>query len=351
MTGCTYNKAKQALLCISICLLNLLVLQKNFNGFETTTELQVNDNNILTINTNDTTIHASTASTGCMSLDYEKEMDSIISSSRPIFITMPAKAAGTSMKSFTEKCTKRKMTDNFINEPKNVESFLTSSLQLPSIITSHTYSDRPIVRLAKQSTRKTLIIYLHRHETDRLKSGIKEVITSRVCDKTQKKKHVNTKGFKVHLNRTHCILDEIFVNMLIQERQYEVKYGAQDILTCDAFKSIKKHAPNFIFVDYKQASKLQKLISKHHCPELLEKPVEENTAAEKTIQIYLRNKSGTGVMQFDEWLNNKIDFFEWSYSLKQDSSCQNILKAVEKDLLSCPHRALKVTSSYIKELW
>ena len=91
MTGCTYNKAKQALLCISICLLNLLVLQKNFNGFETTTELQVNDNNILTINTNDTTIHASTASTGCMSLDYEKEMDSIISSSRPIFITMPAK--------------------------------------------------------------------------------------------------------------------------------------------------------------------------------------------------------------------------------------------------------------------
>ena len=65
----------------------------------------------------------------------------------------------------------------------------------------------------------------------------------------------------------------------------------------------------------------------------------------------MRNTYGTGVIKFEEWLDSKIDFFEWTFKLKDKSSCENILKAVEKDLFSCPHHALKVTSADIKKLW
>ena len=42
----------------------------------------------------------------CMNLDYDGGMDNILQNSRQVFVTMPAKAAGTAMQEFTStKCT------------------------------------------------------------------------------------------------------------------------------------------------------------------------------------------------------------------------------------------------------
>jgi hypothetical protein len=41
-----------------------------------------------------------------------------------------------------------------------------------------------------------------------------------------------------------------------------------------------------VFVHYKQANKLQKLLAKHHCPELLEEPpTEANVATENRMEV------------------------------------------------------------------
>lgn len=341
------NRAKTFLF-ISTCALNLLVLHELFKGSATTTVQQEHSNNsaVAVGITTSSSVH------GCVGLDFEEEMDIMIMNSKPIFITMPAKAAGTSMKSFNKKCMKREIPDNIFQKQALIQNFFTTSLKLPSVVTSHVLRDAPLVRLAKSSTRKTLIVYLHRNETDRLKSGIKEVLKVRICDKTHKKKHVDTKGFRVQLTAEKCIVPEELVTGIIRQRQYEVKYGAQDILSCNVFDAIKEHGPNFIFLDYKQANKLQRLVSKHHCPELLEKPVEENLSAEKTMKILLQPENGSRrLMELDTWLDAKIGLTEWAYRLKDDASCQRILKSIDRDLSSCPDRAFKVTSSYIKKLW
>ena len=237
-----------------------------------------------------------TATAQCLSLNFEEKMDAVISNSTQVFITMPAKAAGTSLKRFTEKCMKQQeMSDNFINRPDLSKNFLTDSFELPSIITSHLYTgDQPLVDLAQHGTRQTLIIHVHRDETERLLSGIRQVLTSRVCEKKRRK---DVEEFNISRNETHCILNEGPVVKLIENRVDEIGFGSPEILTCKAYEAIEQNAPNMIVLHYKQANKLQKLLAKHHCPELLEEPpIEANVAKEKRLTVYLRLQKRGGLL-------------------------------------------------------
>ena len=78
-------------------------------------------------------------------------------------------------------------------------------------------------------------------------------------------------------------------------------------MTCKAYEAIEQNAPNMIVLHYKQANKLQKLLAKHHCPELLEEPpIEANVAKEKRLTVYLRlQKQGGAVVNLAKWLHEK----------------------------------------------
>ena len=177
-----------------------------------------------------------TATAQCLSLNFEEKVDAAISNSTQVFITMPAKAAGTSLKRFTKKCMKQEMSDNFINRPNLSKNFLTDSFELPSIITSHLYTDQPLVDLAQHGTRQTLIIHVHRDETERLLSGIRHLLTSRVCEK---KRRTDIEEFNISRNETHCILNEGPVVKLIENRVDEIGFGSPEILTCKAYEAIE----------------------------------------------------------------------------------------------------------------
>ena len=116
------------------------------------------------------------------SMSMSMSMDDIMNRTKQVFITMPAKAAGSSMKTFTSQCTKSHPPDNFINHDRMKKAFFANNYVLPPIIASHLYIDAPLVHLVKSSTRKTLIIYIHRDESERLISGIKMVLMSRICN-------------------------------------------------------------------------------------------------------------------------------------------------------------------------
>jgi hypothetical protein len=62
----------------------------------------------------------SSTSNSCLNLDFDGNLDTIVSRSAQVFITMPAKSAGTSLKTFVRKCVKPQMPDNHINYYKLV---------------------------------------------------------------------------------------------------------------------------------------------------------------------------------------------------------------------------------------
>jgi len=240
----------------------------------------------------------------CLGLDFEEKMDAILSKSKQVFVIMPAKAAGTSMKEFTAKCMKREEQDNFVNHKGWKKELLTKSLRLPSLITSHAYSENPMVDLATHASRQTLIIYIHREETSRLISAIKQVAIGYVCKERptiirilRQQYGVDLSNFHFQNNQTHCSFDEGLIPQLVEKGVFEIGMGASRTLSCNAFDAIEQNAPNMVLVHYKQANKLQKLLAKHHCPDLLLdskewKPIEANVDVKKTKEVYLQIGGG-----------------------------------------------------------
>jgi hypothetical protein len=116
----------------------------------------------------------------------------------------------------------------------------------------------------------------------------------------------------------------------------EIGHGASDILTCKAYKAIEENEPNMIFLHYKQANKLQRLLAKHHCPELLdEPPTETNVASDKPMSVYLRlRKEGGDIVKLEDWLHAKGDLLEWSLKLRKNATCQAKTKHMEDKLFA-----------------
>ena len=305
----------------------------------------------------DEAIPPKSSSNKCLNLGSEESMDDLISNHRHVIITFPAKAAGTSMKDFTARCNGKIYIDNFLNYPEYSKTVLNDALHLPPIISSHILTDQPLIDLAQHSSRKTLIIYIHREETDRLKSAIRYVLNSRVCGyATPFMDEQNTnKMFNLVKNDTHCILDETIVLRLIESKGIEIRMGSTMTLTCDAYEAIEQNAPDMVFMHYKQVDKLQRLLTKHHCPKLLnEAPARHNYKGERKMNVYLRlkNKGKDGekvIVNVDDWLEEKIYMMEWALKMKKNITCQAKTRHMEEELFGCPGEALKTVSAGIKQ--
>jgi hypothetical protein len=104
---------------------------------------------------------------------------------------------------------------------------------------------------------------------------------------------MNKYHFDVEVNTTRCTIDEVHLINVIKGREYEIGFGAPEILTCDYFDAIAQYNPsNLIFVHYKQAAKLQQILARHHCPHILKKlPIAKNVASTKKIEPFVRLKT------------------------------------------------------------
>ena len=185
------------------------------------------------------------------------------------------------------------------------------------------------------------MIYLHREETQRLKSAIKHVLQSRVCkDKSVLSKYAS-------LNGTHCSIDEsILVNSIIQNRQNEIGIGGTDVLTCGTYAMIENTAPKMVFINYIQASKLQSLIAKHHCPKLIDARYEVNVGDDKQMRVSVKldrtKNDEKNVVGIEEWLGGKIGLLELSLGLKKKQTCLGKTRNMEDDLFACRDEILMV---------
>eukprot|EP00573_Skeletonema_grethae_P010733 CAMPEP_0201707276 /NCGR_PEP_ID=MMETSP0578-20130828/51257_1 /ASSEMBLY_ACC=CAM_ASM_000663 /TAXON_ID=267565 /ORGANISM="Skeletonema grethea, Strain CCMP 1804" /LENGTH=174 /DNA_ID=CAMNT_0048195859 /DNA_START=40 /DNA_END=561 /DNA_ORIENTATION=+ len=80
----------------------------------------------------------------CLSFDpnqgnTSQDMDSLVASASQIFVTMPAKAGGTSMKQFTKRCMKNNVADNILSLDQLWKKYLVNSPRIQPIISSHLY--------------------------------------------------------------------------------------------------------------------------------------------------------------------------------------------------------------------
>ena len=288
--------------------------------------------------------NGSAASGQCLNLDLNQDMDSLIASARQVFITMPAKAGGTSMQAFANKCVgKLKVKDgkdpNILNPGRFNKESLISNLHAPPIVASHLHNSDGLIRLSKYPSRETLMIHIHREETNRIVSAVKHVL-DKVCATNPHKVRLN-----IIKNGTECILEEGPVVDAIASHTDEIGYG-NDILNCKSYKALQENGPQLVVINYKQVDKLQALLAKHHCPHL-ELPVHANIAEEKSTNVFLKLQTG-GVVNIKDWLREKGPSLEVALNLRQGASCQAKTFHMEDELFGCPDEALRVTTESIK---
>ena len=111
-------------------------------------------------------------------------------------------------------------------------------------------------------------------------SAIKQVVVARACN------HMN--GFDFTQNDgSRCVMNEKdFIQKVIKPRFGELDDGASSITTCRFYDAIKTNFPQMVFVRYKQADRIQKVLAKYHCPELIDNPVHDNIGGECFLCLF-----------------------------------------------------------------
>ena len=257
------------------------------------------------------------------------------------------------MKEFTKRCMKNAVQDNILSISGVWKDYLVDSLHVQSLISSHLYTDSAFIRLVHLTSRKTVIIHTHREESSRVTSAVKQISQS-ICKfvgQRYSNQQQTTKKFNVRKNNTHCILDEGSLLNDIAANVAEVGFSTHRLLTCQSYEAIQDNSPQLVFLHSKQLDKLQKILAKHHCPEMLDElPIKANVAGDKSLQVLL-HKKGTdearSSIRIEEWLDAKGSAMEWALQLRRDASCQGKTFHMEDELFACPDETLRVTSESI----
>ena len=278
----------------------------------------------------------------CLGLGFEEDMDKLLSKYKQVFMLMPAKSAGTSIKRFTHEC----MTSMEMPPVKDnhgiTPAFFQSELKMPNLISYHIQKEKTFQDVVKGATDDTLILYSHRQETNRLVSAIKNVFVEHQCKGNTLPAGVSKVSEKA------CHVQEGVLIERIRDRIQEIGWGGTKFLTCETFKTIKDNIPNLVFFNYKQVGKLQKLIAKHHCPEY-EKEWQTNIASTKSMIVSVileggegKNNNGT-LLPLEDWLRAKVPVLEYSLDLKRDVSCQATTRKIQSELFACADEALGIS--------
>lgn len=287
----------------------------------------------------------------CLSLDPHNDVDRILAYYKQVMVVMPPKASGTSLKIFANRCNPlhEAFPDNFMNGEKYPEAALLSSsinattTALPSLMASHLMSDSTLIRLLKYSTRETLIIYMYREETERFISSIRHVLNRRLCQRIKFDKLKNLEK-RIERNSTDCIFMEQDVVDVIHDEPYEMMMG--NSLSCETLDSIKRYAPNIIFVHYKQSTPLQQLLAKYHCP--TQEAVAINTAQVRPTTVFVRRDNAT-VVALDEWIRLKRNYLEYAFGSRRYTDCQGKVRQIEDQLLHvCPDQVIDLSPLGLK---
>lgn len=290
-------------------------------------------------------------------LTFDEDIDHAIASAKQTFVVMPPKAAGSTLKNFAYWCSREAQAESvYVGDP---DQFLFRSFEPPELIASHLIADTNLIRLVQQTTSDTLIIFVYRRETDRLLSALKQVLQTHVCLAGGSGTGVNVRRVTNETSTT-CVFEEsALVNDVLKRKHGEMAMTIFRLLSCATYKAIEENAPNLLFVNYKQAARLQRALQKKHCPDLLEESLKAlNVGATKPVHVYVRLNStswaanspswkGEKEVPLEKWIKAKRNLMEWSLNLKKDVTCQAETKRLEAALFNCPDELIQLGPSYL----
>ena len=124
---------------VILCAGSLLLLYMNLDNASTSARSNMKGKGLLKSNLS---VPMAATKTSCLKLSPNSDVEALVEMSNQIFITMPAKAAGTSLEQFTTECTNGFLSNNVdrkdwevINEHTKdaKKAYLSSSLDLPPI--------------------------------------------------------------------------------------------------------------------------------------------------------------------------------------------------------------------------
>ena len=282
-------------------------------------------------------------------LDSENSLHDSLSSTNQVIIMMPAKAAGSTLKTFARQCNKAsgltyEHADNFLNTKDNhFDGILTNSFRMPPVIASHINSPENVIYLMKNAPRSTLLIYVHRDETSRIQSAINQVVWAWCAGKREPPKDF----FSMQEDNVCHTSEENLVDIGIAQKQFEIGLGASELLHCETYDSIVEHAPNILFVNYKHASDLQELLSLKYCPGLYGEPFQTNVGSEKSahtfVQVANDISGGSELVSLADWLEAKMSALEWALGLHEKATCRAKTRIMEDKLFGCASGFMKAS--------
>lgn len=274
-------------------------------------------------------------------LTFEEDVNRRISEAKQVFVTMPAKAGGSSLKRFGKRCNKSEFDDNFINDDYKVKDFMSWSMDLPKVVVAHSYLDETIIRLAQTTPNDVLTIFIYREESERKVSSIKHVVQSRFCDGLGMPGFDHVKDY-VHVkkNETHCVIEdeaELMKN-IIERPLWEVGYDTDVILSCELYDAIDDNNPNILMVNYKHVDELQGVLAKHHCPEIQHLlPLHDNVASQKNNWAYIKTRETGEEVPLAEWAKSKQQLWSWAFDSREKIGkfCKGKTRKLEKEMFRC----------------
>ena len=278
-------------------------------------------------------------------LSFDNELDKLVNKTEQVFIGMPAKASGSSLGKFAmEYCMKNytHLSNEFFGWYFNLEDkileMISNNFQVPNILVSHLGSEHALLKLVQGANDDSLIIYVHRHESDRLLSAVDQVV-EKICSN----RLTDLEEFKgtATIEDGRCIIKESALYEMVKKQKQEIGNSVYRALTCDFFEQVEENKPKMIIMDYRQTNQLQIALAKHYCPKMLNDgliPVHINKAGEKQkkwqMDIYVRlSNHVTRVEPLREWLKAKRNVLEWA--LRPKVGCQGKIRDMEEQLFAC----------------
>ena len=278
-------------------------------------------------------------------LSFDNDIDALVSKASHIFVVMPDKAAGMTLKSFMGQCEKNHKDGLLRYDAIFKENALSHSMEMPTLIADHVEREKHLLHTIEHSPSSALIIYIYREESDREASAIQHVAQSRLCaEDNHDAKPVP--AVPLHYEEDgSCIIDDEdqFIESVIKARFWEIGYGVYDTLTCKTYEAIENEGPNMIMINYKQADNLLKIISKHRCPSLEDELFRSNVGSSKKMEAMMKLRSGQTVTMKD-WVKSKKGQFGFFQPFHDDYNpqCKAKTRKIEKDMLKCQDEAIRL---------
>ena len=218
-----------------------------------------------------------------------------------------------------------------------------TKLELPKLLASHVKSDKALIRLFRQSSRDSLTILTYREETDRIISAIRHIVQTTCLGS---RKDFALGEYIMDESENKCVFNEKAIgDLILAPKRQEVGGGASEIMTCSFFEAIEANFPNMVFLNYKKADELIKVLTKYHCPDLSNVSFHKNTATNGSKgknDFFVKLVDGNDV-DLDDWLEKKRDNIEWTFDFSFEDQCKSKVRKMEDELFACDDGILQVT--------